>query len=232
MRYFKYKNTGKTEKNALKIQYSRLTKQEKRLARKKKALDIIALIVLYGVSILCFACCVAVLENIPEPGNAFIATLFHVGRVIMYLVAGIVSLIIGGIAASPIYSKAGNVSSTMKRDVMSKACDHLREYYGLQEPYIVTKCYESSDKRFSSHDVCIFVAGDELRITTNLIHGFLHGENDTGCYALNADEISLAKIQGEKFLMAELKASDTVFLLGYRAKSFIEKNFISKGGAA
>ena len=110
MRYFKYKNTGKTEKTALKIQYSRLTKQEKRLVRKEKALDIIALIVLFGVSILCFACCVAVLASIPEPENAFIATLFHVGRVIMYLASGIVSLIIGGIAASPIYSKAGNVT--------------------------------------------------------------------------------------------------------------------------
>ena len=115
----------------------------------------------------------------------------------------------------------------MSQSILSNACAHLREYYELQEPCIVTKCYESSDKRFKNHDVCIFVVDDELRITTNLKHGFFHGENDLGCYAFKSDEISLFEQQGEKFLMTELKSGNTVFLLGYRAKAFIEKDFIS-----
>jgi hypothetical protein len=64
-----------------------------------------------------------------------------------------------------------------------------------------------------------------------LKHGFFHVENDLGCYAFNLNEIVLSKKQGETFLIAELKADSTVFLLGYRAKGFIEKNFISKNSA-
>ena len=97
----------------------------------------------------------------------------------------------------------------------------------MQEPCIVTKCYDASDKKFKNHDVCIFVVGDELRITTNLKNGFFREEKDLGCHAFLRDEVTVTKIEGEKFLMAELRAGETTFLLGYRAKGFIEKNFLT-----
>ena len=114
----------------------------------------------------------------------------------------------------------------MKKEIFSKACKHLRDYYQLQEPYIITKCFEATDKNFQNHDVCIFVADDELRITADLIQGFLHGERDLGCHAFKRDEIVVSKKEENNLMIAELKAGDTVFSLGYRAKSFIEKNFI------
>ena len=93
---------------------------------------------------------------------------------------------------------------------------------------MITKCFDATDKKFQNHDVCIFVVGDELRITTNLVQGFLYGERDLGCYAFKQNEIILTKQQKGNNLIAELRADDTVFLLGYRAKGFVDKNFPAK----
>ena len=228
MRYFKYKNPNTTEKSALKAQYAELTRNEKRLARKEKALNTIGTILFFTISIICLSSCVLALKQIPVSENLFVAILDYVGIVILGFVALIVSFLIGALVSSPIWRKVNTNHRIMKRNILSQACAHLRDYYELQEPCLVTKRYESSDEKFKHHDVCIFIIGDELRITTNFKHGFFHGENDLGCYALKLDEISLEKIEGEKFLIAELKADNIVFLLGYRAKGFIEKNFISK----
>lgn len=108
----------------------------------------------------------------------------------------------------------------------------LREFYGWKEPCVVTKCYESSDKAFKNHDVCIYVTENELRIAANLKYGFSNREKDLGCYAFAPDEISLTQIQEESFLAAELKAGDIVFRLGRRAKGYIEKNFSFKASDA
>ncbi|MBR2971027.1 MAG: hypothetical protein IKC48_04460 [Clostridia bacterium] len=116
----------------------------------------------------------------------------------------------------------------MKKEIFRSACSHLRDYYSLQNPYIITKCYDATDKTFKNHDVCIFVAGDELRITTDIVQGFLHGKRDLGCYAFKRDEITLTKLYRDNLLMAHLQAGDFIFLLGYRAKGFIQKNFIQK----
>ena len=68
-----------------------------------------------------------------------------------------------------------------------------------------------------NHDVCIFIAEDELRLTTDLVRGFLHGERDLGCYAFKQSEITLSKQKNGNHLVAELRADNVVFLLGYRA---------------
>lgn len=93
---------------------------------------------------------------------------------------------------------------------------------------MITKCFDSTDRKFKNHDVCIFIVGDELRLTADLVRGFLHGERDLGCYAFKRHEITLSKLQEGNHLIAELKAENTAFLLGYRAKGFIDKNFINK----
>ena len=77
--------------------------------------------------------------------------------------------------------------------------------------------------------MCIFVAEDELRITCDLIHGFLHGERDLGCYAFKEKEISLSKREKGNHLVVELRTDKLVFVLGYRAKGFIEKQFLQRG---
>ena len=229
MRYFRYKNTKENMNNALKEHYLSLPKDEKSTVRKEKLWRRIANCVTGFVFIFCMAVGIYLLKLIPIPNAIGWKILCYIGIVLLGFVLLIVSSALTYVISLPFWKKVESFNlPAIKKEILAKACAHLREYYQLQEPYIVTKCYDSTDKQFTNHDVCIFVVGNELRITTDIVKGFLHGDRDLGCYALNKEEICLSKKCGDKFLIAELTAKDTTFLLGYRAKSFIEKHFISK----
>ena len=227
MRYFRYKNTDKNVNNALKEQYKTLTEDEKRTFRKKKRWQKFSTIVTLTIFICCIIAEIFLLKSIPVPDDNFWEVLVIVGKVIVGLVLLIVSGSLTVILTTPLWKKVETFDiPLMKKEIFSKACKHLRDYYQLQEPYIITKCFEATDKNFQNHDVCIFIVGDELRITTDLIQGFLYGERDLGCYAFKTEEITLLKRNNGKHLVAELRADNTVFLLGYRAKGFID-NFLN-----
>ena len=229
MRYFRYKNTNKNINNALKEQYKTLTEDEKRTFRKEKSWRKFSTIVTFVVYFSCIVLGVFLLKSIPLPNDKFLEALVIVGEVIVGLILLIASGVLTAALTMPLWKKVESFHiPSMKKEIFSKACKHLRDYYQLQEPHIITKCFESTDERFRNHDVCIFVVGDELRITTDLVRGFLHGERDLGCYVFRRDEITISKQQDGNHLVAELRVDDTVFLLGYRAKGFIDKNFIAK----
>lgn len=222
MRYFKCKDP---EANVPKITIlPELTEQEKKDQRQSKFLNVIASILFFFVWFASFACLVLLAVEFipPNPKNPLVIVLCAVGLLIYVFVAFTISFIAGVLVSSPIFEKANKKYKIHGVNVLSGTCVHLREYYGWQERCIVTKCYESSDKHFNSRDVCIFAVGNELRITANLKHGFSDREKDPGCYAFDIDEISLKLIQGEKFPITELIIGDTVFLLGRRAKAFME----------
>ena len=227
MRYFKYKNTSKNFNNALKEQYKLLTEDEKSIVRKEKRVRKLCKIVTVAVYILCIVIGIFFIGAFPRPEGLLWRILLMIGKVLV----GIIWIMISGILTvgltMPLWKKleAYHIPS-IKKELFSKACGHLREYYRLQEPYIITKCFDVADKRFRDHDVCIFLVGDELRITTDLVRGFLHGERDLGCYAFSRKEITVSKQQDGEHLVAELKSDNTFFVLGYRAKGFIEKNFL------
>ncbi len=228
MRYFKYKNTKKNMNNALKEQYLTLTKDEKRTVRKERFWRRCSSIVAFIIFFSCMFASIYLLKTIPNPSNQWLEVLVIIAKVI----AGFVLLIVSGFLTYgityPLWKKVESFNiPLMKKEVFSKACEHLRDYYELQEPYIITKCYDSSNKKFRNHDVCIFVVNDELRITTDLIRGFLHGHRDLGCYVFKRDEIVISKKHENNLMILELKAEDTIFLLGYRAKRFIENSFLS-----
>ena len=229
MRYFKYKNTDKNVNNALKEQYKTLTENEKRTFRKEKRWQKFSTIVTLTVFICCIIAEIFLLKSIPVPNDNFLEVLVISGKVIVGFILLIVSCGLTAILTTPLWKKVETFDiPLMKKEIFSKACKHLRDYYQLQEPYIITKCFEATDKNFRNHDVCIFIVGDELRITTDLIRGFLHGERDLGCYAFKIEEITLLKRNNGMHLVAELRADNTVFLLGYRAKGFIDKFLNSK----
>ena len=229
MRYFRYKNTDKNVNNALKEQYKTLTEDEKRTFRKKKRWQKFSTIVTLTIFICCIIAEIFLLKSIPVPNDNFLEVLVIVGKVIVGFILLIVSGGLTAIFTTPLWKKVETFDiPLMKKEIFSKACKHLRDYYQLQEPYIITKCFDATDKKFQNHDVCIFIVEDELRITTDLVRGFLHGERDLGCYAFKLNEISLEKQQSGNHLVAELKADNAVFLLGYRAKGFIDKEFVAK----
>lgn len=229
MRYFKYKNTNKNVSNALKDQYKTLTSCEKRIFRKEKRWRKFSTIVSHIVFISSAIAGLYLIKSIPQPSGWFLKLLVYIGKAIV----GVISLIVAGVftfgVTMPLWKKVESYHlPTMKKEIFSKACSHLRDYYGLREPYIVTKCFDATDNMFQNHDVCLFVVGDELRITADLMRGFLHAERDLGCYAFRKHEIVLSKQQTGKHLLVELKGDNTIFLLGYRAKAFIEQNLTFK----
>ena len=227
MRYYKYKNTDKNINNALKEQYKTLTEDEKRTFRKEKRWRKFSTIVYLIIYISCIVAGIFLLKSIPLPSAWFLESLVIVGEVIIGFILLIASGVLTTALTMPLWKKVESFHiPSIKKDIFSKACKHLRDYYQLQEPYLITKCFDSTDKEFQNHDVCIFVVGDELRITTDLVRGFLHGERDLGCYAFKKEEITLSKQNVGNHLIAELKANNIVFLLGYRAKGFIDKSFL------
>ena len=52
----------------------------------------------------------------------------------------------------------------MQRKFISKACENVREFYGVNEEYLLTKCFHSSDSKFINHDVCIFKYNDYIKL--------------------------------------------------------------------
>jgi len=227
LRYYKYKNTDKNINNALKEQYKTLTEDEKRTFRKEKRWRKFSTIVSLIIYISCIVAGIFLLKSIPLPSAWFLEILVIVGEVIIGFILLIASGVLTVALTMPLWKKVESFHiPSIKKDIFSKACKHLRDYYQLQEPYLITKCFDSTDKKFENHDVCIFVVGDELRITTDLVRGFLHGERDLGCYAFKKEEITLSKQNVGNHLIAELKANNIVFLLGYRAKGFIDKSFL------
>ncbi|MBR5251803.1 MAG: hypothetical protein IKV52_03155 [Oscillospiraceae bacterium] len=152
-----------------------------------------------------------------------------IAKVLIGFVLIVLSDIVAAVLTTPFWKKAESYNvPKMKNEFSSKACEHLRSYYGLQQPYIVTKCFDATDEKFCNKDICVFVVGEELRITTDIVKGFIHGERDLGCYAFEKQEIVLTKKHRDNQLVVQLEADGTMFLLGYKAKRFIEKNFICK----
>ena len=229
MRYFRYKNTDKNINNALKEQYKTLTADERRTLRRQRRWRIFAMIVILLVLIASFVASIVLNDFIPGPSAWYWFVPYSIGKGLLTGIMLFVGCFLVFVLVKPLLEKIESFHiPSMKKEIFSKGCKHLRDYYQLHEPYIITKCFDATDKKFQNHDVCIFIVEDELRITTDLVHGFLHGERDLGCYAFKLNEISLEKQQSGNHLVAELKSDNTVFLLGYRAKGFIDKEFVAK----
>lgn len=228
MRYFRYKNTGETEMAAMKAQYTSFTAQEKRLFRKEKFLSKLTNVLFFAISIAFFIVFGFLISLIPEPESVWLSILSAIAEVVLWIGSLIVSLLIGGLIMMPFWDKIDTSHRAVKREILSKACAHLREYYELQEPCLVTKCYDSSDHKFVDHDVCLFVVRDELRITTNLKHGFFHGDKDLGCYVLDREEITVSEAVWDGHKATELKAGEVRFLLCFRGGRFVEKWLLEK----
>jgi hypothetical protein len=108
-------------------------------------------------------------------------------------------------------------------EISSKACEHIVEFYGLREPSITTKCYDSTDVKFKNKDIVIFECGGEIRIIRSFFGSVNLSENDFGCYAFKNGEFSVSYTEYKGKRAAMLELDETKFILAARAKPFIEK---------
>ena len=226
MRYFVNAEFARADRKMV-WQEHPLTEEEKKNDRLGNLLTSVATVVFLAVMIVVFGGAVIAIVHIPLPSDIFERVLTLMGMVILGIASLVASMILGGLASAPINRMAQKKIAIHKWNRFDIATMVLREYYGWNEPCIVTACYSATDKRLCRRTVCLFVCDGELRLTADLKHGFSVREKDLGCYAFHMDEITLSHVQNEQHIMTELRAGEMLFLLGRRAKGFIEANAVS-----
>lgn len=229
MRYLQYKTSKKVLFHVNKAYYQGLPTEKKRSFRKNKFWKILGTVVVYLILITCLMLGGTVIKSIPTVENTLWKILLMIAKVLLWCLLLVLSMVITAVVASPILKKGETYCvPAMIAEMRSLLRCKQRKYYGMTEPYLVTKCFDCTDKRFINHDVCIFVANDQLCIAGDLVSR--HASKDLGCYCFRRGEIALTRLQDENHFVLELKATEekeeVAFLLGYRAKGFIEKNFM------
>lgn len=219
MRYFKYEpHSEKSDQKKKK-----LNAKKRRSLTKARTCGFLAKAVFFAVTGMLYALLFYLIKIIPPFESKLLGAVVYI---VSLPLAIFLPPILAAIASMGLFSLQYKLESSTEKKKLLEFCSHLCEYYGLCEPCMVTKCYGSSDERFKDHDVCIFVCGEELRITTNLKNGIFNESKDLGCYALSRGEVSLYRKMLGTADATVLLADGVSFLLGIRAKKFIEKNFI------
>lgn len=223
MKYFKYRNINKVQQKADKLFLASLGKdKEKKIKKSRRTkkflsnLGISLFLILYGLFIY-------LLTSIPKPDTTFLAIIYGIGCVILGSIGLIVCAIIVCIPITKLMDKVEYDLPKMQRKFIAEACKNVREFYGVNAEYLLTKCFHSSDSKFINHDICIFKYNDEIRITTDIINGFINGESDLGCYSVEITELKIYKADYNKNRSTILEFVDQKFIVGIKAYSFIVK---------
>ena len=228
MRYFKYENTNHSVNTYEKDLYKSLSKEEKRIVRKDKLIRRFANAV--GVIVFClvFVLVCGSFEMTSFP-SIFVLRLLCYIFVGLFIVCGFSFGVAAGLLTATFINKLTNDTAT---EIMQKyTCqrkNYLKDYYGIDEPYKVTKCYEASDKRFVGKDVCLFTKVGELRITVDMVNNYIQEESDLGCCAFRFDEIKVQESSFDNMVATEISDGENVFLLGRRAMGYIKSNVIDR----
>ena len=233
MGYYKHPTTIEGY-NAHRTLYKALDKKEKRQYKKAKFFGYIGTLVAFLTACLCMVVAILI-SNLFKPfaDGFFFYILNGIIKFLFRACCFIVSLILSVLVALPLWNMGAKHQKEQKDILRFKATEHLRTAYKLTEPCLVTKCYEClDDAKFNLHDVCVFFVGDELRITTNLLHGFFNPANDLGCYMFSKDEVTVTMIPYKETVAAKLACPEITFILGQRAYKFIKKNFTKLQGAS
>lgn len=148
-------------------------------------------------------------------------------RMVLFIVLSCAVLLAGPLlgawAANRLWKRMDRHSKQVSRELKEEGCRRIREFYGFGKPFLVTKCFESTDRKFRRHDVCLFFSDGTLRLSANLYYPMFAPEKDLGCYILEKGEFTLTQVGRGSTAATELRAGDTVFLLGSRAKEWIDR---------
>lgn len=108
----------------------------------------------------------------------------------------------------------------IKAEVYLKVNSNKFKYYRLNDNYIITKCYYSNHLEFINHDVIVCFIDNKIKITNDLYHSI----DDFGCYEFDINEIRYFNIKEDNLVKTKIVDNNDVFILGYRARTFINKN--------
>ncbi|MBQ3183891.1 MAG: hypothetical protein IJB57_09515 [Clostridia bacterium] len=225
MRYFKYKRNPSSSES-IKNELKELGDKEKTLYRKSKILKYIGNVVFFVILIPGIITSLYLISRLPDTDILILDIILTVISVPLMFLGFVASAIIAVFVSMLFWNIEDNSSKSIRQTIRSEVCSELREFYGLCEPLLVTKCFDCTDNKFKDHDVCLYFVDGELRITTNLQYGFYNTNKDLGCYVLIKEEISLSRVSFGQHEAAELTAGKFNMMLGIRAKVFIERNML------
>lgn len=214
MHYYKY-DGPRVDTQALKAQVERRCRSAKWWGRGGN-------IVFWTVSLLLLALSFVLISwLLPSPEELVLLILTYIARWMLAVFLGLICIVMGTLAATPLWGKREKTHGKLLKQAQYEACAALRDYYRFRFPVLVTKCYDSSDRRFTRHDVCLYFVEDTLRITANLHYGFFRPERDLGCYVLDRQELQLTRGTYKDRPCTMLQAGSLVFCLGQRADAFL-----------
>ncbi|MBQ8293299.1 MAG: hypothetical protein IJX78_05820 [Bacilli bacterium] len=223
MKYFKYKNINKVQKIADKERLASLGKDEqKKIVRSRrliKALSICGIVFF----IACFAMFIFFIKLIPIPTHSFLKVLRGIGCVLLGMLGLIVSMFTTMFTFGILISKVEYNLPQMRKEFLRKACEPIRNYYSISDEYLITKCFDSTNLLFNNHDICIFRYGNEIRITTDIVKGFINEHCDLGCYSIKFDELNIYKEDFNDKRVTVLEFGKEKFIIGIKAYSYINK---------
>ena len=224
MRYFRYDRLA-ADVSDLKQHYAGLSAKEQARRRRFLWLHRLGTVVFWLLFLASFIGFVLLIRKIEPVSDSVLDAILHtILSVCLGFFALILSAALGALAAAPLWGKKADCEKALRRKLLSQACGDLRQFYGFQEPFLVTKCYRASDRRFNRHDVCLFLVDGKLRLTVNLHYGFFDLRRDLGCYEFDFSEIELLPGRYKEREAVELRFGEITFLLGQQAKTFIEKH--------
>ena len=223
MKYFKYRNINKVQQLAYKERLASLCKDDKKKAKRSERLT--KLVSFCGIIffICCFGLFIFFIQLIPVPKNVLLKILYGIGWAILGFIGLIISGIATGIPFGILLDKIKYNLPEMKKEFIKKASEPIRKYYGLSDEYLITKCFESTNTLFNDHDICIFRYGNEIRITTDIVKGFINGNCDLGCYSIKFNELKTYKDDYDDKRVTVLEFDKEKFVIGIKAYSYISK---------
>lgn len=224
MRYFRYDRLA-ADVSDLKQHYDGLSAKEQARRRRFLWVHRLGTVVFWLLFLASFIGFVLLIRKIePVSDSVLDAILYPILLIGLGFVALILSAVLGALAATPLWGRNEAIEKDLRLMLLRRATQELRQYYGFQEPFLVTKCYRASDRRFDRHDVCLFLVDGKLRLTVNLHYGFFDLRRDLGCYEFDFSEIELLPGRYKEREAVELRFGEITFLLGRQAKTFIEKH--------
>ena len=224
MRYFRYDRLA-ADVSDLKQHYAGLSAKEQARRRRFLWLHRLGTVVFWLLFLASFIGFVLLIRKIePVSDSVLDAILYPILLIGLGFVALILSAVLGALAATPLWGRNEAIEKDLRLTLLRRATQELRQSYGFQEPFLVTKCYRASDRRFDRHDVCLFLVDGKLRLTVNLHYGFFDLRRDLGCYEFDFSEIELLPGRYKEREAVELRFGEITFLLGQQAKTFVEQN--------
>jgi uncharacterized membrane protein len=223
MRYFKYRNINQIRIIADKEYLASLGKdKEKKILKSRKKKKILSF---FGVIsfIILYATILILISLIPKPDSMFLAVIYSIGCVLLGIIGLIASVIAVVIPIGKLIDKEDYNLPVMHRKFMAKACEDIRKYYGFNDEYLITKCFYSSNSIFINHDICVFRYDDEIRITTDIVNGFIYSDCDLGCYSIKINELKIYKGDYNNKRVTTLEFGKEKFIIGIKAYSYMLK---------